>query len=172
MRRSIYTRLAAYLGSTSGLATAVIGGRPVKCDEITGVLIQRPCIFEQELLHISAVDRQYVAAEMNAFLISWLSRLTCPILNRPTAMSLSGPNWRPEQWVHAAAILGIPVSPTKKCSSIIENKEKSNTIYSRKEIRSVIVVGDLYFGDVETIIGEQATKLAHVDWNRTVGDSF
>ncbi|MGC2599717.1 MAG: hypothetical protein WA395_16485 [Nitrososphaeraceae archaeon] len=151
-----------YLGSTSSLATAVIGGRQVKCDEINGILIRRPCIFEQELLHISALDRPYVAAEMNAFLISWLSSLNCPILNRPTAMSLSGPNWRPEQWVHEAANLGIPVSPIKKCWSLVENKEVNNTICSCEEVKSVTVVGDLYFGDVEKAVGQQATKLAHV----------
>src|SRR5689334_3165689 len=120
-----------YLGSKHGLSTAVIGRRKVKYDDITGVLVRRPWIFEQELGHVSISDRSYVAAEMNAFLISWLSSLTCPILNRPSAMSLSGPNWRQEQWVQAAAILGIPVNPIKKCWSLTGNK------WNRSEERRV-----------------------------------
>jgi hypothetical protein len=39
-----------------------------------------------------------VAAEMNAFLVAWLTSLTCPIFNRPTATSLCGPAWSVEHW--------------------------------------------------------------------------
>jgi hypothetical protein len=151
-----------YLASPSGLSTAVIGGQEVHYNDIDGVLTRRPCIFEQELLHVTNPDKPYVAAEMNAFLVSWLSGLTCPVINRPTAMSLSGPNWRHEQWVQAAAVLGIPVSPVKRCWALTDNERKSTTTYSHKEIKNVTVVGELYFGDVEEAIGEQAKKLAHV----------
>jgi hypothetical protein len=34
---------------------------------------------------------------------------SCPVLNRPSLSCLAGPNWRAEQWIHAAARLGIPV---------------------------------------------------------------
>ena len=131
--------------------------------DINGVLIRRPCIFEQELIHVSSADRTYVGAEMNAFLISWLSSMTCPVINRPTALSLSGPNWRPEQWVHTVALLGIPVSPIKKSCSLTENERSVTTATCfHKEVEKVTVVGKEYFGDVEEAIGDQATKLAYV----------
>ena len=36
----------------------------------------------------------------NMDLLSWLSQLNCPVVNRPTPLCLSGPNRRPEQWTY------------------------------------------------------------------------
>jgi hypothetical protein len=91
---------------------AVVGGRVIREGEIRGVLVRRPWIVEQELAHVRAPDREYVAAEMNAFLVSWLASLRCRVLNRPSGTSLCGPNWRPLQWAEAAARAGIPVEKT------------------------------------------------------------
>ena len=59
-----------------------------------------------------------VAAEAMAFLASWLYGLTSPVLNRPTPVCLMGPNWRQEQWVHAAAQIGIPIHPIYRRSGL------------------------------------------------------
>lgn len=91
---------------------AVVSGRVIPEGEIRGVLVRRPWIAEQELAHIRASDREYVAAEMNAFLRSWLGSLRCTVLNRPSGTSLCGPNWRPVQWAEAAARAGIEVETT------------------------------------------------------------
>jgi len=96
------------LGGVDGDA-AVVEGKRVPQKEITGVLTRLPCVFEQELVDITPDDRRYVAAEMTAFLLFWLSRLKCPVLNRPTPTCLSGPYWRREKWIHVAARVGIPV---------------------------------------------------------------
>jgi hypothetical protein len=92
-----------------GAGAAVIGGRIVRPDQISGMLTLRPWIFAPELRTIHPDDRAYVAAELNAFLLEWLMAQSCPVLNRPSLSSLAGPNWRAEQWIHAAARLGIPV---------------------------------------------------------------
>ncbi|MGH2356006.1 MAG: hypothetical protein ACRDJN_30740, partial [Chloroflexota bacterium] len=100
--------------ATAGAATAsaaVIGGRRVTVDQIDGVLTRLPSVFPDELTHIVPADRTYVAAEMRAFLIAWLSTLPCPVLNRPSPGCLAGPAWSPEQWVRAATRLGIPARP-------------------------------------------------------------
>jgi hypothetical protein len=86
----------------------VTGGRRYSIDRIRGVLTLLPVVFPRELTHIVECDRDYVAAEMTAFLIYWLSALPCPVLNDPQAGSLCGPNWRPEQWAIAAENAGIP----------------------------------------------------------------
>lgn len=88
----------------------VIGGRVVPMDDVKGVFTRRPWIFPEELTHIVLPDREYVAAEMSAFLVSWLSELTCPVVNQPTPTCLSGPGWRQPQWAHLAARLDIQVS--------------------------------------------------------------
>jgi hypothetical protein len=71
--------------------------------------VRLPAVSPEELQHIVPQDRCYVASEMTAFLTAWLSSLSCPIVNRPTAGSLSGPAWRPEQWIRTAVRAGIPV---------------------------------------------------------------
>jgi len=101
------------LNSADG-ATAVAEGKVLEQSEITGVLTLLPWIFENELVDIIPEDRSYVAAEMTAFLLFWLSRLRCPVLNRPTPTSLSGPYWRREKWVSVAVHAGIPAEPVHR----------------------------------------------------------
>lgn len=145
-----------YLGSSLP-STAVVVGRAVSSGEIGGVLTRVPCVNEQELLHIVPTDRSYVAAEMTSFLLSWLSGLACPVLNRPTPTCLSGPNWRREQWIAAAARLGIPVHPmqrkiTRGIASVEEASEPPSV--------TVIVVGDRCFGPVDKALTKRARQLA------------
>src|SRR5208337_4871033 len=85
---------------------AVVERELVPQKEITGVLTRLPCVVEEQLLDIVPEDRPYVAAEMTAFLLFWLSSLKCPVLNRPTPTCLSGPYWHREKWVRVAAAAG------------------------------------------------------------------
>src|SRR5258708_24122925 len=96
-----------HLPSDREASRAVVSGQIVKEADIRGVLMRRPWVFQQELTQIAAADREYVAAEMTAFLQSWLSDLLCPVLNRPRGTCLCGPNWRPQQWAQAAERAGL-----------------------------------------------------------------
>ncbi len=98
-----------YCLSDSSASTAVAGGIVIRRRDISGVLVRLFAIPPEELQHIVPEDRCYVASEMTAFLTAWLSSLSCPIVNRPTAGCLSGPAWRPEQWIRTAGRAGIPV---------------------------------------------------------------
>lgn len=143
--------------SSSSSSWAVVSGVSIALDQITGVLTRLPSIFEQELLHIIPEDRAYVAAEMNAFLISWLSSLKCPVLNRPTPTYLLGPAWRPEQWVYAAAQLGIPVRPVQRQSSLLASVRPQ---VIEKPAVKVTVVGGRCLGEVEKPLASHARRLA------------
>jgi hypothetical protein len=99
-------------------SVAVIAGRKIPIREILGVITCLPRVTELELLHIAADDRGYVAAEMTAFLLAWLTALPCPVMNRPSPMSLVGPFWRREQWAAFAARAGLPVSPISRQVSL------------------------------------------------------
>src|SRR5262249_35259324 len=68
-------------------SVAICDGKPIPQDRITGVLTLTPCVFQNDLLQIAPDDRPYVAAEMQAFLIYWLSRLRCRVMNRPSTTS-------------------------------------------------------------------------------------
>jgi len=88
---------------------AVVGGSVVPMRNIRGVVTRRPQIFAAELGHVSPADREYVATEMSAFLLCWLSMLPCPVHNSPTPTCLAGPNWSRQQWVRTAALAGLRV---------------------------------------------------------------
>jgi hypothetical protein len=136
-------------GETS---TAVIGGEIVPAAEIEGVLIRRSRVLEWEPDYISPKDRAYVAAEMTAFLRSWLSGLGCPVLNRPVPTCLSGPGWCREQWVQTAARLGIPVRPVRwRLEAPTDAPEAAFT---------ATVVGDRWLGAVDARSAVWASRLA------------
>lgn len=131
----------------------VVNQREIGPRDITGVLTRMPCVSEQDLPHFMEADRAYAATEMTAFLLAWLSELDCPVLNRPTPGCLSGPAWRPEQWVHFAAHLGIPVSPVHR--NVPEQGTASDFCAAE-----VVVVGDRCLGTVDSVLAERAHLLA------------
>lgn len=95
-----------------GAARVSVGGEVFAAGEIRGVLTRLPSVTPDELPHIVAEDREYVAAEMTAFLTAWLSSAAFPVVNCPTPVCLMGPNWRPEQWADAALRAGMRVRRT------------------------------------------------------------
>jgi len=132
---------------------AVIGGKIVPDAAIKGILTLRPCIFAEELLSIAAAHRRYVAAELNAFLLAWLAAQTCPVLNRPTASCLAGPNWRTEQWMVAAARLGIPTQ-TRHC---IAGRHADRHF---EEAYEITAVGEQCFGCQDATLRTSTLRLA------------
>jgi hypothetical protein len=135
----------------------VIGGQAVAAREITGVLTRLSYVPERELRRIVQEDRAYVAAEMTAFLCSWLAGLRCPVLNRPTPTCLSGPGWRRERWVYAAARLGIPVQPV---TWDLEYRAGAPEDDSASPDTTVTVVGARCLGTTDDTLVAQARRLA------------
>lgn len=145
-----------HVGRHAG-ATAGVDGRVVSTDNITGVLTRLAAIDERELTHIVPDDRAYVAQEMTAFLVSWLSGLSCPMLNRPTPGCLAGPPWRRERWIHEAARLHIPVVPVRRgvAPGLSPAPEPSGPGRS-----TITIVGDRWFGDADEGLAYDARRLA------------
>ena len=133
---------------------ACIGGRTVRNEDIDGVLTRMPYVHGQDLNHIVPSDRRYVASEITAFLLAWLSSLACPVLNRPTPDCLGGPGWRNEEWVHLASRLGIPVAAVRRST------EKSKTNPEEQSASEVIVAGGQCFGEADLRLVENARMLA------------
>lgn len=134
----------------------VADGRRFASSEIGGVLVRLPGISAEELPHIQAADREYVAAEMTAFLAEWLSSLRCPVVNRPVPACLFGPNWRPEHWVRLAAQLGLPVRPVRRdVPSTVTHKKAA-----RKTVVTLTVVGNRCVGLANEKLKRDARRLA------------
>lgn len=146
-----------YYPSDLANSRAVVGGRVVPVVAFRGVLSLRPAVVIEELSAISAADREYVATEMNAFLIAFLSSLPCRVLNRPTPTCLSGPNWRAEQWTLAAARAGIPIAPTHRH---VPPSPETRRDSSCEDSVEAIVVGGRCLGLVDQSLACHAHELA------------
>src|SRR5215212_5356237 len=100
-----------------------------------------------------------IAAEMTAFLQSWLSTLECPVLNRPVSTSLSGPGWCHEQWVQTATRLGIPVRPVRRRIAFPADAPGAEPLPPDV---TLTVVGERCLGPVNGVLTAQARRLARV----------
>jgi hypothetical protein len=146
-----------YGGGAAGAGRAVIGGHVVRADEITGVLTRTTGVWEGELIHIEAKDRAYVAAEMSAFLMAWLSALDCPVLNRPVPGSLAGPCWRPEQWATVAARAELRVRSDSRSVRLGHPESLRPTADG---VTTVTVVGRRCISAAHETLTRQARRLA------------
>jgi hypothetical protein len=139
---------------------AVIDGRVVRERDIRGVLVRRPQVLPQELAYIAPADREFVAAEMSAFLLAWLSHLPCRVLNRPHGTSLSGPNWRAQQWTRAAARAGLEVEPVRlQVPARVKPGFTNSSREGHNPVRAVIV-GENCFGEISPDQAVGAHRLA------------
>jgi hypothetical protein len=110
--RDLSTRGWRYYGHPEdGHDTVVIGGVPLTTAAVSAVITRCPSVPPHELGHIVPADRAYVAAEMTATLLAWVTRLGCPVANQPHAGCLSGPRWHPERWSAVATSLGLRALP-------------------------------------------------------------
>jgi len=150
------------LGDGRG-STVVVDGEQVPQSEITGVLTRLPCVHEEDLGEIAASDRAYVAAEMMAFLWHWLSSLRCPVINRPSSTCLTGPGWRREAWVRAAASVGITVLPVRRHVS----RSEADIAEEVRDTFTVSVLGDSVVGCDDNNLRQSVrrlSRLADVDY--------
>jgi hypothetical protein len=131
---------------------AIASGRLLPVEAISGVLVRRLAVYPQELPHVHADDRPYVAAEMTALLAWWLRALDLPVLNRPSAGGLCGPAWRTEHWRDVAARQQIPAAPVNR-SSIGPRSVASPTT-------EVVVVGTTIIGEAPVGLQTHARRLA------------
>lgn len=145
------------LGVGTSASCAVVAGKPTPIGRITGVLTRLSGITANELPHIAAADRGYVAAEMTAFLMAWLHGLPCPVLNRPGPGCLMGPSHQPAWWLHAAANAGLSVRPIRHPIKLQAEAPAPANAATRA---SVTVVGQKAHGAVDPALLEAASKLA------------
>jgi len=137
-----------------------MGGEPVQTERLTGVLVRLPFVLKEELSSLAAEDREYAASEMTAFLLSWLTRLACPVLNRPTPMCLAGPAWRPEKWVQAAASLGIPVRVVCRKTGAAADSAGNHAGTTNSPTVRVTLIGTRVIGECTPAVARSARAIA------------
>jgi hypothetical protein len=131
----------------------VASGRVVPVRDVTAVLVRRMAVYSQELGHVHADDRAYVASEMTALLAWWLRVVPVPVLNRPTGGAmLCGPGWRPERWRALASRLGFPVVRLRR--------EISKPALLPAVVTEVILVGEMIVGEASRPVADCLLALA------------
>lgn len=85
----------------------VIDGEAFPASRLATVITAIDEVSPGDVPHVRTADRQFVAAEMTAFLRSWLATLACPVVDPPTTLALSGRASDREAWSAAAAAAGV-----------------------------------------------------------------
>ena len=83
-------------------------------EDLRAVYTRLSAVRDIHLSHVRSPDRAYVAEEMHAFLVAWLTALPCRVINRATPQCLAGPAWTWEQWSILAGRLGFRVHTTRR----------------------------------------------------------
>ena len=102
-------------------STITVDGKTTAVTAIRGVVNLLPVVFPSELVFYDEEEREYQAAELHALLTFFLSSLACPVLNRATAASLTGPFPNPLGWRQLARKEGIPVTNIEMSSTKFAN---------------------------------------------------
>jgi len=139
-----------------GTQRVVASGEVLDQSAVAGVVVLLPLVSDLDLPHIRFDDRAYVAAEMSAFLRAWLTSLECPVLNKPSSLSLSGPGWRPEQWALAADRLGIRARAVRRVVAASNGWTEDMS----RDGASVTVVGPRALGIVDDALLRASEALA------------
>jgi hypothetical protein len=135
-----------------GDGVVVAGGQALPASQVSGVLVRRLAVYPQELAHVHEEDRAYVAAELTALLMWWLTVLEVPVLNRPARGVLCGPFGRPEPWLALGAQLGLAV--------VSETRTRDLRPAPAAPRWTVSVVGDAAIGAAPRGVIADARRLA------------
>lgn len=132
-----------------------IGDTPTRVEDIEGVVSTIPHFLPQEFYYIEPADREYVCSELGAFVIYFLSELSCPKVNPPSAKSISGLGMHRMEWIRAAHGRGIPLWPMRMKNGMPVAKEDMRHL---QYVRATIVGGTIVEADVpDTVAGYMAT---------------
>jgi hypothetical protein len=146
-----------YVAGSPGQARAVAEGEVVPCDHIAAVLCRIPALTTADLPGIQPVDRAYIASEMHAFLLAWLTQFRGLRFNAPTPGSLCGPGWQAMKWLQVAARAGLPV---KQTSTIVHRAAPPALHAVPSAAAQVTVVGEHAFGTDNAELAAYGRRLA------------
>lgn len=147
-------------GARAGSSQAVVAGYHCSEAQLAGVITRLASVTPSDLPHIDPGDRAYVALEMTAFLVAWLERLSCPVLNRPTPACLAGEWCSTQAWVHRACRLGIPVVQ-REWSAVrgLRTKAADTLVAGERSTTSITVVGSNAIGNAGACVMHYARTL-------------
>lgn len=150
-------------------------GRAIRSDHVRGVLNRLLFVPLEHWRSATQGDRDYVQQELTAFYASWLYSLPCPVINRPTALSLAG-SWRhPSEWNWLAARAGLPTSVYRQSSLNLATETPGDSGSSPAGTRreTVFTLADRFIGPAATAeLREGCLHLAELSGTTLLGIEF
>ena len=118
---------------------------------------------------VSSQDWQYGRDELAAFLLSWLSCLPGPMLNRPTPQGLSGRERHPAEWFALASQAGLSITRLLHSTGRgIDLKILPKELRTAPQV-SVLVIGTDVIGAPEPYLVEPLQQMGAVSDTAIIG---
>jgi hypothetical protein len=148
-------------GSGTHLKIVLPDGRVLCSSRIRGAinrLLVPPAGIAQRA---AASDKEYALAELQAFYLSWLNGLPGLVINRPTAVGLSGSLYHASEWVYRAARAGLPAPAYRQSGH--DGAERGYSSLAPEGVAKLQVItfgGEVFGGRVAEPIARACAKLA------------
>jgi hypothetical protein len=114
---------------------------------VRGVLNRVVATPEHRLSSLADADQDHAHPEMSAFCLSWLSSLSCPVLNRPTPQGFAGRYFQISEWPVLARQAGLVTTDDRqRRSDLCEIHEPITR--SQERLARVIVFQNQIFGSL------------------------
>jgi hypothetical protein len=137
-----------YVESTGSRVSLKFGGGYGVSDHTLRGIINRLTGPPQQIVQqVAPADREYALQELNAFYLSWLSSLACPVLNPATPQGLPG------RWLHGSEAVimahaaGLPAPVYRQSGDDPINAGYMPLAPAQATMKRVIVLEDEVFGD-------------------------
>jgi hypothetical protein len=117
-------------------------GRRVRSAEVRGTLNRLITVPPAAVARVEPTDREYALGELFAFYSSWLHALPGRVINRPSALGLSGRGRPATEWTALAAQAGLSVEPVRMNGG----RSANGALVARRGEAALIVVGGRVVG--------------------------
>jgi hypothetical protein len=147
----------------AGVSTKIelADGRILRNSQVQGVLNRLLSPHQDPLRIAAAEDRDFAAAELMAFYLSWLYGLKGVVINRPSPRGLCG-GWRhTSEWIGLASRAGLAVPPYRQTGRDSPDSGYRSLAPPGSSITRLIVLAGKVFGAaIPDRVADAATKLA------------
>lgn len=133
-------------------------GRLVRVGELAGIVNLLPAVLPASLGVYEPEEREYQASELHAWLLFFLSAVRCPVVNRPTTLSLTGPVQGALGWFQLARAAGVPLSAV----SVRSSDDRSPRPPAGEKFVEVAWLGGTVVAPSGTAADQHTSKLAQL----------
>jgi hypothetical protein len=145
-------------------------GRVLCSSRIRGAINRLLAPFPDVARRAVAPDKEYAEAELQAFYLSWLKGLPGVVINRPTAIGLSGPWYHASEWACRANRAGLR-TPTFRQTSHDSPDQGYRSLAPEGSVRLNVIAfrGEVFGGQVPETVARACGKLAEETGTELLG---